>query len=438
MYGYYFNLAVRSFKRNRVLTALMVLAIALGIGASMTTLTVFRILSGDPLPGKSHTLFYPQLDSSNMDEYVPGGEPEDQMTRYDAEELLRQGRGDRQAVMKKGSVLIKQERADLGSLATDARYTSSDFFAMFDVPFLYGNAWGRDEDEARSRIAVISKSLNDQLFGGGNSVGKTLRVSQAELRIVGVLDDWRPTPKFYDLYAGAYSEVEQVFVPFSTALNLKLDTAGRMNCWGSEEISADPEGETGVNAPCAWLQYWVQLDSPEKVAAYRQYLTNYSNQQRAAGRFVRPTNVRLRDVNEWMDHRKVVPSDVRLQVWMAFGFLLVCLLNTSGLLLAKFLRRSSEIGVRRALGASRRAIFTQYLVEAGVIGFVGGLLGLAFALLGLWAVRQRSAGYADLAQLDPIMLITTFVLAMTASTLAGLLPAWRACQITPAIQLKTQ
>jgi putative ABC transport system permease protein len=438
MYGYYLTLAVRSFKRNQVLTALMVLAIALGIGASMTTLTVFRILSGDPLPGRSHTIFYPQLDSSSMEEYVPGEEPEDQMTRYDAEELLRQRRGDRQAVMKKGSVLVRSERAELASFSADARYTSSDFFAMFDVPFLYGNAWGSNDDGSRSRIAVISKPLNDKLFGGSNSVGKTLRLSRTELRIVGVLDDWRPTPKFYDRYGGMYNEIEQIFLPFSTALDLKLDVAGRMYCWGGDEISDDPEGETGINAPCAWLQYWVQLDSPEKVAAYRQYLTNYSDQQRAAGRFVRPTNVRLRDVNEWIDHHKVVPSDVRLQVWMAFGFLLVCLLNTSGLLLAKFLRRSSEIGVRRALGASRKVIFTQYLVEAGVIGFVGGVLGLGITLLGLWAVRQRSAGYADLAQLDPVMLITTFVLAMAASLLAGLLPAWRACQIAPAIQLKTQ
>jgi putative ABC transport system permease protein len=61
MFAYYLDLALRSFRRNKVLTALMVLAIALGIGASMTTLTVFYILSGDPLPGTSQTLFYPRL-----------------------------------------------------------------------------------------------------------------------------------------------------------------------------------------------------------------------------------------------------------------------------------------------------------------------------------------------------------------------------------------
>ena len=50
MFAYYFKLALRSFRRNKVLTALMVLAIALGIGAAMTTLTVFKVLSGDPIP----------------------------------------------------------------------------------------------------------------------------------------------------------------------------------------------------------------------------------------------------------------------------------------------------------------------------------------------------------------------------------------------------
>jgi putative ABC transport system permease protein len=211
-----------------------------------------------------------------------------------------------------------------------------------------------------------------------------------------------------------------------------------MNCWDDGDKEDDPEGETGVNAPCTWMQYWVQLDSPDKVEAYKRYLTNYSDQQRASGRYQRPTNVRLRSLMEWLDYKEVVPSDVRLQVWLAFGFLSVCLLNTVGLLLAKFLRRSSEIGVRRALGASRRDIFAQCLVEAGTVGLAGGVLGLGLAMLGLWGVRQQPASYADLAHLDPVMLITTFVLAIAASVLAGLVPAWHACQVTPAVQLKSQ
>ena len=115
----------------------------------------------------------------------------------------------------------------------------------------------------------------------------------------------------------------------------------------------------------------------------------------------------------------------------------MCLINTVGLLLTKFLRRSSEIGVRRALGASKRSIFIQLLVEAGLIGLVGGVLGLVLAELGLWAVRHQPVSYANLAELDVSMLIATFALAVTSSVLAGLLPAWRGCQVTPAVQLKS-
>src|SRR5690606_35706077 len=101
-------------------------------------------------------------------------------------------------------------------------------------------------------------------------------------------------------------------------------------------------------------------------------------------------------------------------------------------------RRAPEIGVRRALGASRRAIFSQFIVEAGAIGLAGGVCGLGLALLGLWAVRQNPSSYAKLAQLDSTMLLATFALSILASLLAGLLPAWRAMQVTPAIQLKSQ
>jgi putative ABC transport system permease protein len=432
-YFYYVDLAMRSFRRNRVLTSLMIVAIALGIGASMTTLTVLYLLSGDPIPHKSQNLYYVQLDPAGKEGYTPGEEPNEQVTRFDAEALLRAARGDRQAMMSGGAVAVEPQKTELDPFYAETRYTSADFFAMFDVPFAHGAGWGAKEDEAHARIAVISKELNEKLFGGENSVGKTVRLSETEFRIVGVLEKWRPTPHFYDLTTGRYGQAEQVYMPFSTSRDLKLDRSGSMNCW--DDTNGD---EMGVNAPCTWIQYWVELGSAEKAAAYREYLVRYSEEQRTAGRYARPPNVRLRSVMAWLDFNEVVPSDVRLQMWVAFGFLLVCLLNTVGLLLAKFLRRSSEIGVRRALGATKKAIFSQFLVESATVGLVGGVLGLGLAWLGLWAVRQQPTDYAALAQLDLTMLATTFALAILASVLAGMVPAWRACQVTPALQLKSQ
>ena len=432
MFTYYLDLAARSLKKNVALTILMVVAIAFGVGASMTTLTVLHILSADPMPGKSQHLYYVQLDAAKAAGLKPGDEPEDQVTRRDAEALLRAQKADRQVMMTGGEAPVEPERAGLDPFYVDARWTTADFFAMFGVPFVAGSGWTAADDQDMAHVVVITRELAEKVFGSTAVVGRSLRVSGTELRIVGVVDHWMPTPHFYDLNTGAYGTNEQLYVPFSTSRELELQRNGSMNCW------ADPKGDaTALGAPCVWIQLWVELDSDAKATAYKDFLVHYSEAEKAAGRFERPPNVRLRNVMQWLAFKKVVPDDARLQTWVALGFLLVCLINTVGLLLTKFLRRSAEIGVRRALGASKRTIFFQLLVEAGTIGLVGGVLGLGLAWLGLWAVRHQPVSYAQLAQLDLPMLLATFGLAIAASLLAGVLPAWRGCQVTPAIQLKS-
>ncbi|KRG86660.1 ABC transporter permease [Stenotrophomonas sp. CW117] len=437
MLGYYLQLALRSFGRNKVLTTLMVVTIGIGIGAAMTTLTLYKVLSGDPIPEKSTRLFYPRLEPRTLGRDVSlDPEPMDQLTRFDAEELLRQKRGVRQAMMSAGSVTILPEGTAAQPFRASSRYTSADFFTMFNAPLHAGRGWSADDDGARARVAVIGSKLAGKLFGDADPVGREIHLSQGVLRVIGVMDEWTLNPRFYDLSNRRFGGGEQLFLPFSTSRDMRLPTQGSMNCWGNS--NTDAEGARGLNAPCAWIQYWVELESPGQAADYRKYLADYSDQQRAAGRFERPANVRLDDVMGWLDYNRVVPNDVRMQMWLAFGFLLVCLLNTVGLLLAKFLRRSGEIGVRRALGAARGDIFRQCLAEAGAIGLAGGLLGLGFAALGLWLIRQQPDDYARLAQMDTATLLLTVALALGASLLAGLLPAWRAMQVPPALQLKSQ
>lgn len=434
MLAYYFDLALRSVKSARGLSVLMVLALALGIGACMTTLTVYHVLSGNPIPHKSDRLFDVQLDAGTLLGWQAGEEPTYQLTRFDAEALLRAGQAKRQVMMTGGGIAVQPDSASMKPFQTTARYATADFFAMFEAPFQHGSGWDKTADESQARVAVISKSLNDRLFGGENSVGRELRLRGQVFRVIGVLAHWRPVPHYFDLSLGHYSRPADVFVPFSTAMAAKFGSWGNMNCWGNTGAA----GPRDLNAPCAWLQYWVELGSPADAPAFREHLVQYSESQRQAGRFQRPVNVRLRNVTDWLAHNQVLPGDVKLQVWLAFGFLLVCLTNTVGLLLAKCLRRSTEIGVRRALGATRGAIFAQFLVEAGTLGLAGGVAGLGLAALGLWLVRQSPAEYAALAEMDWAMLALTLALSLAASLLAGLLPAWRAANVTPAQQLKTQ
>ncbi|PWK88710.1 ABC transporter permease [Fulvimonas soli] len=439
MFGYYLDLALRSLKRNRALTALMVLAIAVGIGASMTTLTVMHLLSGDPLPGRSQRLFYPLVDPDPTRK--DDREPYDVMDYRSAVDLWSAHRADRQALIVQSDLKSSAPSSGLPAVKLTMLSTTADFFPMFGVPFQYGGPWRAKDDAARARVAVISSDLNDKLFGGADSVGRVLRLRDSDVRIVGVLKPWRPSPLFYDVAGGRFSngqtadfygKPEDVITPFFTGLDINDGHFQQFTCWHIPDTPGHLQ-----NAPCVWVRLWVELDGAGKVAAYRRFVADYAAQQMALGRFSHAGNARLRSLMEWLDYNGVVPSDVRLQTWLAFAFLIICLFNTVGLLLAKFMRRSGEIGVRRALGATRGAVFAQCLVEAGLIGLLGGIGGWLLTLAGLWLVRRQPAAYADMMHLDLPMFLLTFVAAVATSVLAGLLPAARASRLAPALQLKT-
>jgi putative ABC transport system permease protein len=432
MFRYYIDLAVRSLRHSKILTVLMILTLALGIGASMTTLTVMKVLSGDPIPEKSARLFYPQLDPNDLNGYVAATtKPDETMSYPDAMYLLHAHRGTYQAAMALTQARIAPQNATEHPYYSDAVMTTSDFFTLFDVPFQYGSGWSATDDENRAQLVVIADFLNQKLFGGQNSIGKTIRINDHDFRIAGVLKPWAPQPRFYAEQLGGrnYGDGDGVFLPLQSARAMDM-SPGNIECYG--EVSDVRHLET---APCEWLAVWVQLNDGAAVDSYRSFLNGYVQQQITAGRFKRPDNSLL-DLMGWLTQEQVVPDDAKLQTYLALGFLLICIVNTVGLLLAKCLRRSREIGVRRALGATRRAIFAQFMVESGIVGLAGGTLGLLFAELGLLGVRHQPAEYAKLAHLDVTMFLFTFVVALAASIIAGVLPAWRACVIAPAPQLK--
>lgn len=431
MFSYYLDLALRSLGRHRVLTTLMVLSLALGIGACITTLTVYHLLSGDPLPQKSAQLFYPQLDPYPKDQpFSRSDRMPWLMTYVDAMNLVHARKAGRQAAMAMVHAKISQAGQGSKPFFADGVMTTADFFPMFEAPFHYGRGWTSAEDEGRTPVAVIAGFLNDRLYAGANSVGRTIRLDGHDYRIVGVLGHWAPQPRFYGLRLGGhdYGQRDGVFVPLQAARAFGLQPQVNMSFAEGSRASLE-------TASSIWLGVWVQLPDAAAATRYRAYLANYASQQVALGRFQRSRSS-VSGLMQWLHDQRVVPDDVRLQMGLAFGFLLICVVNTVGLLLAKCLRRSREIGVRRALGASRGAIFAQFMVEAAMIGLTGGVLGLLLAELGLWGVRQQPAEYASLAHLDVGMFALTFVVALLASLIAGLLPAWRACVVSPAPQLK--
>lgn len=444
MLRYYFHLALKSLRRTPGLTALMVSAIALGIAACIVTLTVYHAMSGNPIWWKNNVLYAVTMDSWGADRpHDPQHPtlPPPQLTYTDATALLRSDIPKRKVIMTQLLGTLSGAPGQSIPMHVMSRATTKDFFAMFDVPFQYGGAWGGNDLDALPEI-VLTKEVNDALFGGGDSVGRTVLWNNNRFRVVGVLRHWEPLPRFYDVVDGAFSppeDTDQVFVPFSWVTALRAVPDGNMDC--TLLGAALPDYHALLTSECVWIEMWVELPSAARRASFQAYMDAYWAAQRRTGRFPRPLNNHLTDVSQWLRINGVVSSDSRILLRVAFAFLAVCLIDTVGILLTKFLRGAPTVGVRRALGASRRQIFLQHLVEVAMVALAGGALGLALGAAGLGGVQAIYAqdnAYGMLAHFDPLGVLWALALAALSTLAAGLYPAWSIGRLPPAGYLKSR
>ncbi|WGL18041.1 ABC transporter permease [Microbulbifer bruguierae] len=440
MIGYYISLALRSLRGTPILSTLMIAAIAVGVGACMTVLTLNYMMSQNALAAKDDVLYAVQLDSwdPNQGYTRSNNEIPYQLTYQDVTALLRSDIPTRQVAMHRFGFTVTMEDSDVRPFVAETRVTTRDFFAMFDVPMLYGNTWNQEADSAPVQTVILSKAINEKLFGGEDSVGRSVQLNGEPFTVAGVMDYWNPSPKVYDLNNSPFSDSEEIYIPFGLHRKFEIYSWGNNNGWNSPDSGI--EGYEGhLLGESVWIQFWVELDNNTQKQEYENFLTGYIQQQKEQGRFQRPLKFALTRPSEWLVLNEVLRDDNRVLGWLSLAFLLVCIVNAVALLLAKFLRKAPEAGVRRALGAGRNAIFTQHLIESSCIGVLGGLIGIGFALLGLTGIRMLSMGHIDqIASMDWLMMLTAVGLAILASLLAGLYPAWRISRTNPSVYLKTQ
>ncbi|RYV02311.1 ABC transporter ATP-binding protein [Shewanella sp. OPT22] len=436
MFLHYLDLAWRSIRKTPGLSLLMISAIAIGIGITITTLNVYKMMAHNPAGEKSSQLLRVQLWSQgpNSWEEIPP------LLAYQDIQNLRNIKPQvRQTAMHGTGGVVQTDDPKQDAFMQSIRSVDSDFFEMFEVPFLYGTSWNADVDVNAAYHVVIADELNQKLFGGGDNVGKTVYVNKKPYQIVGIIGDWNPQPKYYDVSNGAFNDAELMFMPFSLLPVEEQDTWGNTNGWKYEKLDTFQDR---INSEKTWTMFWAELHTPEQIEEYKRQLTGYVEQQKALGRFADDKtleeSVRLSNVEEWLELRKVVEEDNKILVGLGFLFLSVCLVNILGLLLTKFLKRAPEVGVRRAIGAGRRQIFSQYMVEVGVIGLFGGAIGLLLAWSSLLVLGNRFGTDAALTQLDNSMWIITPVIAVGTALLAGLYPAWVVCRTKPSVYLKSQ
>jgi putative ABC transport system permease protein len=441
--NYMLETGLRGCLRHPRTMTLVVLTLALGLASVMTMLTLLSVLGADPLPGISHTLHLAWADSretaksGDSDTYGDGSLVPPLWKLADARAMQQLRPDIRQVALVTAPVTV-------ASIDGRARKQVSAAFALgpmlpvFEVPLRHGRYWTPEEEMARTPVVVISRALSQRLLGREDGTGAEVRLGKRNFRVIGISERWAPRPRPHFLPAsdaGWRGEGDEVFAPAEAALASGIEISSTRIC--------DDAGFGGfrfdqVNVDqCRWLVLWAELADAGQQRSYAQSLQAFAADRHAAGIFPRPPLTRLQSMPQWLHLNRVVPDSVRLNLWLAIGLLVLCLVNVAGLLAARFLRRSGEYGVRRVLGAPRRAIIATCLVESTLAGLLGGLLALPLTLAGLWLMRQQGDAYAPLARLDFPLFTLLLLLAVLTGVLVGLLPALRAARQEPALQVKT-
>jgi putative ABC transport system permease protein len=438
MLTYNVKIALKSLRRNPIMTALLIGAIALGICVSTTFIALRHVLEKDPLPGKSGVMHYVRLDNWDPQRAYVAEDPNSlpsQITYRDARALMQSKIPTHQTVSYKTNLFIFPDPKVGRPFAQDIRVVFNDFFQMFDLPFQYGGPWTDAADTKPEQVVILDHAMNDKLFGGANSVGRTVRMGDRDYKVVGVLAPWRPAYKFYDMTQSPNNPLESIFMPFNFTEVLELGSSGNSDGW----TSSGGDGYKGfLNSESVWLQFWAELPTAEKQAAYREFVNNYVRDQKKRGRFQRPLHTEVTSLIDLTRELEVVPKSIKSMSIVSILFLIVCSLNLVGLLLGKFLARIPEVSVRRALGASRLQVFWQHVVECELVGITGGIIGLVLSIAVLRMMGKFIPGGEHLVHLDGEMVLVSIFLSLVAGLLAGIYPSWRVCSVAPAMQLKVQ
>jgi putative ABC transport system permease protein len=292
-----------------------------------------------------------------------------------------------------------------GSRNTNIRVygVTPDYLVVRNFTVEYGRFFTPTEEEAQSRVAVLgADALTD--LGVTNPfsiINHKVRIAGIQFTVIGVL-----TPK--GAGSGWGSVDEQVLVPFST---------GRFRLFGTERVDDIFALATSeADLPLATSEIELAMRHSHRIARGM------------------PDDFRIRNQADFLSTLgQTTAVFTNLLAGIAAVSLLVGGIGIMNIMLVSVTERTREIGIRKALGATRRTILLQFLIEAVTLSIAGGMIGIAIGIGGATVLKQ---GFGWSAAVGTSSIFLAFAFSAGVGVLFGVWPARRAASLDPIVALR--
>jgi putative ABC transport system permease protein len=300
-------------------------------------------------------------------------------------------------------------------IESQMKRTDAEFWNILDFTFLDGRPYSEAEVDAAALVAVINRATRDRFFGAISAIGRLIDVDGARFRVIGVVDD-----------VSAVREIPfaDIWVPHTTARGGAWRTR-LMGGYGAIVLASDRQALSGIrdefNARLARISKSELPDSRVYDAIVAPFETKFDSLARHFNLFAERT-----------DPDPQGPRVIAGFAIIALMFVLLPTLNLININVSRILERASEIGIRKAFGASSRTLVGQFIAENVVLTMTGGLVGLALAGPVLRAINR--SGLIAYAQLTINWRVFGYgvILATIFGVISGVYPAWRMSRLHPA------
>lgn len=297
-------------------------------------------------------------------------------------------------------------------IETRRRWTDGAYWQVLDFRFLEGGPFTPADDANASRVAVISAKMREQMFGGAPAVGKTFELEGQRFRVVGVVADVPVVRNagFADIWLPTHAQKTSVW---------KTQQLGSYNAVILARSAADFAA--------------IRRDFKQRIAHYR--FEDPKNFNRVVAILDTPFEAFAHAMGR--GPKRTSTTLVRAAIAVAaLLFMTVPTLNLVSINLSRIMERASEIGVRKAFGASSRALIGQFVLENVILTLLGGLIGFALSILALHGIERADLLPNAVFDVNLRVFLYGMLLAATFGVISGVYPAWRMSRMQPVNALR--